>query len=602
MKKLLFLFVLSVSVSAAAAAENSSDSPQVSVNADNLMLPLSAMAEYSEVSISDPISGKTAAKFDALVPDSKLKPAAAGGGANPAYPQNGEDTWRAPFDISAYKGGAVDVKIAPASVNPQKFAQLNSLPSRDFSADRGRPAFHFTTKYGRLDSPAGLLFYKNRWHLFALYNPFALNPRPDKYLAHAESGDLLRWQHRPDALKPTFGADGAPEEIVAVSAFADERNASGLFPDGCAVFAVSVAGRGDYIYTARGDLSKLEKFSETPAIGGDTGGAKIFFNPESEMWTIVRSEKSGGGWHFSVYVSKDLKKWEKTQDFAEGFSGRPEFAKLPVSGRDESKWVVMDGVGKYFTGSFDGRTFTPDTLFPLRVFYGAAKNPQFWSGAPDGRVLASVLVEQPDALMRTLGQTFSQSVSLPWQLGLVRLRDGSYQLRASVAREVSERITERGEDAVGVPGMTFSENVYDLPDAVGNTYVLAGAFDVSACGIFRLEIGTSIFTIFPNDGRYNVSRLRGDGRTYDAQFSEKMGVLELAVFVDKYGAEMIINSGEAVLFAGDALLNPDQPVKVGSKGQLVIANFSKFGIYKNSAAERRESRDKILQKLVEKPE
>lgn len=95
MKKLLFLFVLSVSVSAAAAAENSSDSPQVSVNADNLMLPLSAMAEYSEVSISDPISGKTIAKFDALVPDSKLKPAAAGGGATPAYPQNGEDTWRA---------------------------------------------------------------------------------------------------------------------------------------------------------------------------------------------------------------------------------------------------------------------------------------------------------------------------------------------------------------------------------------------------------------------------------------------------------------------------------------------------------------------------
>ena len=81
-----------------------------------------------------------------------------------------------------------------------------------------------------------------------------------------------------------------------------------------------------------------------------------------------------------------------------------------------------------------------------------------------------------------------------------------------------------------------------------------------------------------------------------------MGVLELAVFVDKYGAEMIINSGEAVLFAGDALLNPDQPVKVGSKGRLAIENFSKFGIYKKSAAERRSSRDKILQKLVEKPE
>lgn len=106
--------------------------------------------------------------------------------------------------------------------------------------------------------------------------------------------------------------------------------------------------------------------------------------------------------------------------------------------------------------------------------------------------------------MRAVGQSFSQTMSLPWELRLVRLNDGQYQLRASIPEEVASRIEPSGRDAAGLPGMSFSNNIFEMPDAYGNCYVLQGSFDISECETFRLEVGTSIFTIQPRAGRYMV--------------------------------------------------------------------------------------------------
>ena len=76
--------------------------------------------------------------------------------------------------------------------------------------------------------------------------------------------------------------------------------------------------------------------------------------------------------------------------------------------------------------------------------------------------------------------------------------------------------------------------------------------------------------------------------------------MELTIFVDKYSVEVLVNSGEAVLFAGDSFINPEQRIKIGSKGGLTINDFYRYRLYKDSAAERRQRNEKIMEKLIEK--
>ena len=184
----------------------------------------------------------------------------------------------------------------------------------------------------------------------------------------------------------------------------------------------------------------------------------------------------------------------------------------------------------------------------------------------------------------------------------MRLRDGQYQLRASIPEEIASRIEPSGRDAVGLNEMSFGDNIFELPDAYGNCYVLQGSFDVSMCETFRLEVGTSVFTIKPHSRQYILGRLGGDADTYDAQYLDNSDTIFLTIFVDKYSVEVLVNSGEAVLFAGDSFINPEQRIKVGCKGSIVINDFYRYRLYKDSVSERRQRNEKIMEKLIEKEE
>ncbi|MCB7187620.1 hypothetical protein LI231_16095, partial [Anaerostipes caccae] len=82
-------------------------------------------------------------------------------------------------------------------------------------------------------------------------------------------------------------------------------------------------------------------------------------------------------------------------------------------------------------GGFDGGNFRSDFPKPARLFYGDARGAQIWQNVPSGRVLTTARVDQPGDLMRDVGQSFSQSASIPWELCLADTKRG-LRLRASV--------------------------------------------------------------------------------------------------------------------------------------------------------------------------
>lgn len=591
---LLFCALFCACFSASAAADKEGGRPgevEIEAKSNLLFVPVSADSRYRKISLEDPESGKVIASFDALL---NFGPS--------------DSEWEAEIDISAHKGKKLVFKFEPEGNFAPKLRQGDVPARRDYLRDRGRPMFHYTAKNGWLNDPNGLVYFKGKWHLFHQYNPFSMNWKNGMHWGHAASPDLMRWEYLPTAFYPKFSASGKADEAFSGSVYCDVENRSGLFPrrGGGVIFAYTSTGRGECL-VASDDLVNFRELDQNPIITVRGRDPRIFFNPDSGLWTIVRYEESGSEKDknlrkfFAIYVSKDLKKWEKTDEFADGFYECPEFVKMPVSGRDESKWVAMDAAGNYVVGDFDGKKFSQISKKPLRVFYGANYAAQFWNNAPGGRVLATCWIRQPAELMRAVGQSFSQTMSLPWELRLVSLNDGQYQLRASIPEEVASRIEPSGRDAAGLPGMSFSNNIFEMPDAYGNCYVLQGSFDISGCETFRLEVGTSIFTIQPRAGRYMVGRLGGGApEVYDAQFSDRGETLELTIFVDKYSVEVLVNSGEAVLFAGDSFINPEQRIKIGSNGALTINDFYRYRLYKDSAAERRQRNEKIMEKLIEK--
>ena len=84
---------------------------------------------------------------------------------------------------------------------------------------------------------------------------------------------------------------------------------------------------------------------------------KLFWHKESGKWIMVLFEKTG----LSFYNSDDLKSWQ-FQSHLDGFWECPELFPLPVDGDiTHVKWVIYGASGTYALGSFDGRSFAPET-------------------------------------------------------------------------------------------------------------------------------------------------------------------------------------------------------------------------------------------------
>lgn len=169
----------------------------------------------------------------------------------------------------------------------------------------------------------------------------------------------MRWDYLPTVLYPKFSQNGGADEAFSGSAYYDKENKSGLFKskDGGVIFAYTSTARGECLMVSE-DMVNFRELKQNPIITARGRDPRIFFNNDSGLWTIVRYEESGSGENlkkfFAIYVSKDLEKWEKTDEFAEGFYECPEFVKMPVSGRNEYKWVAMDAAATISLATLTG--------------------------------------------------------------------------------------------------------------------------------------------------------------------------------------------------------------------------------------------------------
>ncbi|MBO5255750.1 MAG: hypothetical protein J6B07_08020, partial [Opitutales bacterium] len=352
----------------------------------------------------------------------------------------GKAKWYAPVDVSKYKGKKIKIEYDTKNFIGEPIILLSSdVFSRDYSTDVGRPKFHITATNGVLGSSSGLFYYDGYYYAFILQNPKLLTPDGSFHLALWKSSDMVNWR--------IVESTSFFQSLITApaSAYVDNNNRTGLFEESGkgVVFACTDSKNKTFIAYASNltDIKYLDK--ATPVLEGEGKWPFIFFNEDSNLWTIVRTETlADGKSKVAIYVSEDFKKWTYASSaFSDIGNTNVNLVKIDVLGAgNEQKWIMLTGNGKYIVGDFDGKNFVQLSKDPIDFFNGTISYIQTWANTPNNQVIATATIEQPLSVMMYIKQDFINSLSSPWKLNLVRVSDGNLQLRASIADQYMEHI------------------------------------------------------------------------------------------------------------------------------------------------------------------
>lgn len=416
-----------------------------------------------------------------------------------------------------------------------------------------RPQFHFTARKHWINDPNGLVFYKGTWHLFFQSWPPG-RPAAYKDWGHAVSTDLVHWEQLDPAIVPEPKLGGC----WSGSAVVDWENTAG-FQTGDEKTIIAILTNGGipagerknwvraeepactqclaYSTDAGRTFTYYDKNPVVPHIEGENRDPKVFWHAPTKKWIMPLYMK---GTDYKLLSSPDLKSWTPLADLhIPGWVTEcPDMFELPVDGdRSAMKWVFLGGNGGYVVGTFDGRTFTPETKVQLadqgKNFYGS----QTWSDVPpaDGRrIQIAWMSGGPSSVM----MPFTQQLSFPCELTLRSSTNGPRICRWPVREIESLRGAHhawRNLDRTATPLTDLSGDLYDMtaeiePGSGGETgFLIRGEKVVykpaekmlSVCGKdvpldrqdgkiqLRILVDWTSIEVFGNEGRVSFTSYLG---------------------------------------------------------------------------------------------
>lgn len=297
-------------------------------------------------------------------------------------------------------------------------------------AEPYRQQFHYSDRNSWMNDINGTVYFRGVYHLYYQKTPDTVQCNTDAmYWGHATSPDLLHWTQKPCALVPD--ADGA---MWSGTAWADEENRSGLFPDGEGGILAAYSTEKQEIglaYSTDGDAyEKIGIVLRNPGGRMDFRDPKLFFDETNGKWTML---VAGGKVRF--YQSSDLRHWTQTGE-NEIWTECPDFFRLRAPDGTE-KWVLSCAGRAFFIGRYANGAFTPE---------GDRHEPNV---GPDS--YAGIIFEnQPD------GRTLMVHWMNRWEYAQETATD--WCSNASLVSELSLRRTENGGCAVC---FAPADDVYD---------------------------------------------------------------------------------------------------------------------------------------------
>ena len=343
-------------------------------------------------------------------------------------------------DVDEFKGQTITLSGPSTQAALNRIYQANQINgAASLYKEHNRPQFHFTVKRGWSNDVNGPVFYKGRYHLFWQAFPFGVIwDTGFMYWGHAVSRDMIHWEELAPALMPDkLGSPWSGTSLI------DRNNDAGFGKDALVL-----------VYTAFDRISRKEvqclaystddgatftRFTGNPVLDSNrelgttqTRDPKVFWYDAGRHWVMVLFEKDG----MSFYTSTDLKQWTRQSHF-KGLHECPDFFELPIDGdTNHRKWILHGGSSSYFIGSFDGKTFAPESP---ELRYAEGKNAkgedllyaaQSFAAMPNDR-----RVQIAWGRVKQEGMPFNQMMLFPTEFELTTTA-GGLRLRATPIKEI----------------------------------------------------------------------------------------------------------------------------------------------------------------------
>ncbi len=312
------------------------------------------------------------------------------------------------------------------------------------STEPHRPQIHFTPKTGWMNDPNGMVYYNGIYHLFFQHYPDSTVWGP-MHWGHATSTDLVHWQEQPIALYPD-----SMGYIFSGSAVMDVNNTSGFGQNGkvpmVAIFThhdmkkekekrVNVETQS--IAYSLDEGKTWTKYEGNPVIKNpgirDFRDPKVSWNEQTNKWIMTLATTD----RITFYSSPNLKDWTRQSDFGKEYGAHGGVWECPdlfaLNYKGEKIWILVVNINpggpnggsatQYFTGRFDGHTFTPFQTDTRWLDYGPDEYAGItWSNTGDRKIFMGWMSNWQYAnLVPT--QNWRSAMTIARELGIEKIGD-----------------------------------------------------------------------------------------------------------------------------------------------------------------------------------
>lgn len=473
-----------------------------------------------------------------------------------------------------------------ALISPAICQYIHAQDNKGLYNELYRPQLHFSPKAHWMNDPNGMVYYKGVYHLFFQYYPDGMTWGP-MHWGHATSPDMLHWKEQPIALYPdSLGY------IFSGSAVVDAKNTSGFGKKGQAPMVA--------IYTSHdpvGEKARTNKYeNQSIAYSLDNGanwtkyaGNPVLRNPgiadfrdPKVMWY-----EAGKKWimtlatqdRITFYSSPNLKEWTRESEFgakAGAHGGVWECPDLfPLTHDGKQYWILIVNINpggpnggsatQYFTGQFDGQTFTPNHTDIKWLDYGPDEYAGItWSNTGKRKVFLGWMSNWAYA-GEVPTDPWRSAMTIPRELGLANV-NGQLLITSSPIRELKKQrptlLTITKDRATTSQGYDTTRN--DQPYMFTMT-----ADSIRDCSVeLSNKEGERVIVGYDaSANQYYIDRTRSGKTDFNKGFAGRHvaprfatnNKLRLTLVVDRASVELFADDGLTVMtsiFFSKSWLNP----------------------------------------------
>ncbi len=458
--------------------------------------------------------------------------------------------------------------------NENPLPELGGTNVSNSYQENHRPQFHFTPEANWMNDPNGMFFYKGKYHLFYQYFPDSTVWGP-MHWGHAESNDMVHWNHLPIGLYPdSIGcifSGGAVVDVNNSSKLGTDQNPPIVATFTHHDFVGEKAKSNDFqkqsiAYSLDGGL-KWTKYKGNPVIPNtekikDFRDPKVVWHEASQKWILVLAAYDRA----KFYSSSNLIDWEFISDF--GIEGDerlwecPDLFPMKVEGSDEKKWVLIVSIQKdapndgtatsYFVGDFDGINFKSDINQQKWLDWGT-DNYAFvtWNNVKD-RVVGIGWMSNWQYAQIVPTETWRSSMTVPRELKLKK-SDTGYLLHTLPVDELKKlrgKSIALGKTTItGEKKLAASASQSELELLVDFTETSAHTFGIK----LQNDLGENLIVNFNIEaGEMYVDRTNSGKDKFSEEFYKKIHSapinfekeeLDIRILIDAASIEIFVDKG-----------------------------------------------------------